>query len=52
MIILPAIGNEFIAMLKDSSLVPVITLRGILRRRRKYISRLLGIMEERLKNDE
>lgn len=75
-IILPAIGNEFIAMLKDSSLVSVIALRDILRRGREYISRtflsletmavvaliylvitlvlsrLVGIMEERLKNDE
>jgi polar amino acid transport system permease protein len=75
-IILPAIGNEFIAMLKDSSLVSVIALRDILRRGREYISRtflsletmaivaliylvitlvlsrLVGIMEDRLKNDE
>lgn len=75
-IILPAIGNEFIAMLKDSSLVSVIALRDILRRGREYIartflsletmavvaliylvitlilSRLVGIMEEKLKNDE
>ncbi len=36
-IILPAIGNEFIAMLKDSSLVSVIALRDILRRGREYI---------------
>ncbi len=75
-IILPAIGNEFIAMLKDSSLVSVIALRDILRRGREYISRtflsletmavvaliylvitlilsrLVGIMEEKLKTDE
>jgi polar amino acid transport system permease protein len=75
-IILPAIGNEFIAMLKDSSLVSVIALRDILRRGREYISRtflsletmltvaliyqiitlilsrLVGIMEDRMKNNE
>ena len=38
-IILPAIGNEFIAMLKDSSLVSVIALRDILRRGREYVAR-------------
>lgn len=75
-IILPAIGNEFIAMLKDSSLVSVIALRDILRRGREYISRtfmsletmlvvalvylvitlilskFVGIMEDRMKNNE
>ncbi len=75
-IILPAIGNEFIAMLKDSSLVSVIALRDILRRGREYISRtflsletmlmvaliyliitlilskLVGMMEDRMKNNE
>ncbi len=75
-IILPAIGNEFIAMLKDSSLVSVIALRDILRRGREYISRtflsletmlmvaliylvitlllsrLVGMMEERMKTHE
>lgn len=75
-IIIPAIGNEFIAMLKDSSLVSVIALRDILRRGREYISRtflsletmlivaliylvitlilsrLVAIMEDRMRNDE
>jgi polar amino acid transport system permease protein len=44
-IILPAIGNEFIAMLKDSSLVSVIALRDILRRGREYIARTFLSLE-------
>lgn len=44
-IILPAIGNEFIAMLKDSSLVSVIALRDILRRGREHISRTFLSLE-------
>ena len=44
-IILPAIGNEFIAMLKDSSLVSVLALRDILRRGREYISRTFLSLE-------
>ncbi len=47
-IILPAIGNEFIAMLKDSSLVSVIALRDILRRGREYISRTFLSLETML----
>lgn len=38
-IVLPAIGNEFISMLKDSSLVSVLALSDILKRGREYISR-------------
>jgi polar amino acid transport system permease protein len=44
-LILPAIGNEFIAMLKDSSLVSVIALRDILRRGREHISRTFLSLE-------
>ena len=44
-VILPAIGNEFIAMLKDSSLVSVIALRDILRRGREYIARTFLSLE-------
>jgi polar amino acid transport system permease protein len=44
-IILPAIGNEFIAMLKDSSLVSVIALRDILRRGREHVSRTFMSLE-------
>ncbi len=44
-IIIPAIGNEFIAMLKDSSLVSVIALRDILRRGREYVSRTFLSLE-------
>ena len=38
-VVLPAIGNEFISMLKDSSLVSVLALSDILKRGREYISR-------------
>lgn len=44
-IVIPAIGNEFIAMLKDSSLVSVIALRDILRRGREYTARTFESME-------
>jgi len=44
-VILPAIGNEFIAMLKDSSLVSVIALRDILRRGREYVARTFLSLE-------
>ena len=44
-VILPAIGNEFIAMLKDSSLVSVIALRDILRRGREYVARTFMSLE-------
>ncbi len=75
-IILPAIGNEFIALLKDSSLVSVLALTDLFRQARNYasvtfnyfdaymmvalvylvmtlfLSRLVGIMEEKLKHHE
>ncbi|MCG8452089.1 MAG: amino acid ABC transporter permease [Spirochaetales bacterium] len=44
-VVLPAIGNEFIAMLKDSSLVSVIALRDILRRGREHVSRTFLSLE-------
>jgi len=37
-VILPPIGNEFIAMLKDSSLVSIIAVADLLRRGREYAS--------------
>ena len=43
--ILPAIGNELIAMLKDSSLVSVVALRDILRRGREYVARTFLSLE-------
>ena len=44
-VILPAIGNEFISMLKDSSLVSTIALTDILRKGREYISRTFLSLE-------
>ena len=44
-IVLPAIGNEFIAMLKDSSLISVIALRDILRRGREHVARTFLSLE-------
>ena len=38
-IILPPIGNEFIALLKDSSLVSILAVSDLLRRGREYASR-------------
>ena len=73
-VILPPIGNEFIALLKDSSLVSILAISDLLRRGREYasttfnylpaytivaliylimtlfFSRLVGIMESRLRN--
>ena len=37
-IILPPIGNEFIALLKDSSLVSIIAVSDLLRRGREFAS--------------
>jgi polar amino acid transport system permease protein len=37
-IILPPIGNEFIALLKDSSLVSIVAVSDLLRRGREYAS--------------
>jgi polar amino acid transport system permease protein len=74
-IILPPLGNEFIALLKDSSLVSILAVADLLRRGREYasttfnyfeaytvvalvylvltlfLSRLVGIMEERMKRN-
>ncbi len=47
-VILPAIGNEFISMLKDSSLVSVLALEDILRCGRMYISRTFLSLETML----
>lgn len=47
-IILPSIGNEFISMLKDSSLVGTIALSDILRRGKEYISRTFQSLETML----
>lgn len=47
-VILPAIGNEFISMLKDSSLVSAIALSDILRKGREYISRTFLSLETML----
>ena len=47
-VILPAIGNEFISMLKDSSLVSQLALADILRKGREYISRTFLSLETML----
>ncbi|MGI6466594.1 MAG: amino acid ABC transporter permease [Sphaerochaetaceae bacterium] len=47
-IVLPAIGNEFISMLKDSSLVSTIALSDILRKGREYIARTFLSLETML----
>ena len=47
-VVLPAIGNEFISMLKDSSLVSAIALSDILRKGREYISRTFLSLETML----
>ena len=47
-VILPAIGNEFISMVKDSSLVSTIALSDILRKGREYISRTFLSLETML----
>ena len=44
-IILPPIGNEFIALLKDSSLVSIIAVSDLLRRGREYASRSFEYFE-------
>lgn len=47
-VVLPAIGNEFISMLKDSSLVSTLALTDILRKGREYISRTFLSLETML----
>jgi polar amino acid transport system permease protein len=37
-VILPPVGNEFIALLKDSSLVSVVAVTDLTRRSREYMS--------------
>jgi len=44
-IVLPPVGNEFIAMLKDSSLVSVLAISDMLRRGREYASRTFAYFE-------
>jgi polar amino acid transport system permease protein len=44
-IVLPPVGNEFIAMLKDSSLVSVLAISDMLRRAREYASRTFAYFE-------
>ena len=75
-VVLPPVGNEFIALLKDSSLVSILAVSDLLRRGREFasktfyyfetytmvaliylvitlfLSRLVGIMEERLRTGE
>lgn len=47
-VVLPAVGNEFISMLKDSSLVSAIALSDILRAGRQYIARTFLSLETML----
>lgn len=47
-VVLPAIGNEFISMLKDSSLVSTLALADILRKGREYIARTFLSLETML----
>jgi polar amino acid transport system permease protein len=44
-IVLPPIGNEFIALLKDSSLVSILAVSDLLRRGREYASRTFSYFE-------
>jgi polar amino acid transport system permease protein len=44
-IILPPVGNEFIALLKDSSLVSILAVSDILRRAREFASRTFEYFE-------
>ena len=44
-IILPPIGNEFIALLKDSSLVSILAVSDLLRRGREFASRTFEYFE-------
>jgi polar amino acid transport system permease protein len=43
--ILPPVGNEFIAMLKDTSLVSIISVADLLRRGREYASQTFDYFE-------
>ena len=44
-IVLPPIGNEFIALLKDSSLVSILAVSDLLRRGREYASKTFFYFE-------
>ena len=44
-LILPPVGNEFIALLKDSSLVSILAVADLLRRGREYASRTFEYFE-------
>lgn len=44
-VILPPIGNEFVALLKDSSLVSILAVADILRRGREYASETFAYFE-------
>ncbi len=44
-VILPPVGNEFIALLKDSSLVSIIAVSDLLRRSREFASRSFEYFE-------
>ena len=44
-IVLPPIGNEFIALLKDSSLVSILAVSDLLRRGREYASETFAYFE-------
>ncbi|MGL4369751.1 MAG: amino acid ABC transporter permease, partial [Spirochaetota bacterium] len=43
--ILPPLGNEFIALLKDSSLVSILAVADLLRRGREYASTSFNYFE-------
>jgi polar amino acid transport system permease protein len=43
--VLPPIGNEFIALLKDSSLVSILAVSDLLRRGREYASETFNYFE-------
>jgi len=44
-VILPAIGNEFIALLKDSSLVSMLALTDLMQRGRQYATKTFAYPE-------
>lgn len=44
-IVIPAIGNEFIALLKDSSLVSMLALTDLMQRGRQYATRTFNYFE-------
>lgn len=44
-VVLPPLGNEFIALLKDSSLVSILAVSDLLRRGREFASRTFEYFE-------